>query len=156
MVIIPMSVMPASGISVQSGVVADLDRRLSQIDRAVEKATAKSRTGSAMALADQQRKSRTELVAQRTSEARALGRPTGREGRGRWRAPEGRGRPRARPVSGGTHRRHRRGRHALVHPGDRAVARSRRSAPAPRSNKEVDALKEIPAEAGIERAKGEL
>jgi len=59
-------------ISVQTGVVADLDRRLSQIDGAVEKATAKGRTGSAMALADQQRKSRTELVAQRTSEARAL------------------------------------------------------------------------------------
>ena len=39
---------------------------------AVEKATSKGRTASAMALADQQRKTRTELVAQRTNEARAL------------------------------------------------------------------------------------
>jgi hypothetical protein len=59
-------------ISVQAGVVADIDRRLGQIDGAVEKATAKGRTGSAMALADQQRKTRAELVAQRTNEARAL------------------------------------------------------------------------------------
>ncbi len=52
-----------------AGVVADLDRRLAQIDGAVEKATAKGRTSSAMALADQQRKTRTELVAQRTTAA---------------------------------------------------------------------------------------
>jgi hypothetical protein len=59
-------------ITVQTGVVADIDRRLAQIDGAVEKATAKGRTGSAMALADQQRKTRTELVAQRTTESRTL------------------------------------------------------------------------------------
>ena len=55
-----------------AGVVADLDRRLAQIDGAVEKATAKGRTSSAMALADNQRKIRTELVTQRTTEAKAM------------------------------------------------------------------------------------
>ena len=59
-------------ISVQAGIVTDIDRRLSQIDGAVEKATAKGRTASAMALAEQQRKTRAELVAQRTAEAKAL------------------------------------------------------------------------------------
>jgi hypothetical protein len=59
-------------LSVQAGVVADIDRRIAQIDGVVEKATSKGHTGSAMALADQQRKTRAELVAQRTSEAKAL------------------------------------------------------------------------------------
>jgi hypothetical protein len=59
-------------LSMQAGVVADLDRRIAQIDRAVETATSKGRTGSAMALADQQRKTRADLVAQRTNEAKAL------------------------------------------------------------------------------------
>ena len=52
--------------------MADLDRRIAQIDKAVDMATSKGRTGSAMALADQQRKTRTELVAQRTNEAKSL------------------------------------------------------------------------------------
>jgi hypothetical protein len=59
-------------LSVQAAVVADLDRRIAQIDKAVETATSKGRTGSAMALADQQRKTRAELVAQRTNEAKTL------------------------------------------------------------------------------------
>jgi len=59
-------------LSMQAGVVADLDRRIAQIDRAVETATSKGRTGSAMALAEQQRKTRADLVAQRTNEAKAL------------------------------------------------------------------------------------
>jgi hypothetical protein len=59
-------------LAMQAGVVADLDRRIAQIDKAVETAISKGRTGSAMALADQQRKTRGELVAQRTSEARTL------------------------------------------------------------------------------------
>jgi hypothetical protein len=59
-------------LDMQVGVVADLDRRIAQIDRAVETATTKGRTGSAMALADQRRKTRGELVAQRTTEARTL------------------------------------------------------------------------------------
>jgi hypothetical protein len=59
-------------LNVQAGVMADLDRRIAQIDSAVETATRKGRTGSAMQLADQQRKVRAELVAQRTTEAKAL------------------------------------------------------------------------------------
>jgi hypothetical protein len=56
----------------QKHIVADLDRRIAQIDKAVETATSKGRTGSAMALADQQRKTRGELVVQRTGETRVL------------------------------------------------------------------------------------
>ena len=59
-------------ISVQAGIVADIDRRLAQIDGAVEKATSKGRTSSAMALADQQRKTRTGLVDERRREAQSL------------------------------------------------------------------------------------
>jgi hypothetical protein len=59
-------------ITVQTGVLTDIDRRIGQIDGAIEKATSKGRTGSAMALANQQRKTRTELVVQRTNEARTL------------------------------------------------------------------------------------
>jgi hypothetical protein len=59
-------------ITVQASVVADLDRRIAQIDDVVEKATAKGRTGAALALAAQQRKTRAELAAQRTAEAKAL------------------------------------------------------------------------------------
>jgi hypothetical protein len=59
-------------LGVQGGVVADLDRRIAQIDTAIEKATTSGRTTSAMRLADDQRKTRTDLVAQRTNEAKAL------------------------------------------------------------------------------------
>jgi hypothetical protein len=59
-------------LSVQAAVVADIDRRIAQIDGAVEKAVAKGRTASAMSLADQQRKVRGELVAQRAAAAKDL------------------------------------------------------------------------------------
>jgi hypothetical protein len=59
-------------LSMQAGVLADLDRRIAQIDAAVDKATSKGRISAAMTLAEQQRKTRGELVAQRTSEAKAL------------------------------------------------------------------------------------
>jgi hypothetical protein len=59
-------------LSMQAGVVADLDRRIAQIDKAVETATSKGRTSSAMALVDNQRKTRADLVARRTKEARTL------------------------------------------------------------------------------------
>jgi hypothetical protein len=58
--------------TLQAGIVADIDRRIAQIDFAVDKATSKGRTSAAMALADQQRKIRAELVAQRINEAKAL------------------------------------------------------------------------------------
>ena len=59
-------------LAVQASTLSDLDRRIAQIDAAVEKATSKGRTGAAMALAGDQRRTRTELVAQRTVEAKAL------------------------------------------------------------------------------------
>jgi hypothetical protein len=59
-------------LSMQAGVVADLDRRIAQIDKAVDTATSKGRTGSAMALADQQRKTRGELAAERIREGKVL------------------------------------------------------------------------------------
>ena len=52
-------------ISVQADLVADIDRRIGQIDGAVEKSTAKGRTNAAMQLAADQRRNRTELAAQR-------------------------------------------------------------------------------------------
>ncbi len=59
-------------LNVQAGIVADIDRRIAQIDSAVEKATSKGRAASAMALADQQRRARTELATERVREAKAL------------------------------------------------------------------------------------
>ncbi len=59
-------------LSMQAGVVADIDRRIAQIDKAVDTATSKGRTGSAMALADQQRKTRSDLAAERIREGKAL------------------------------------------------------------------------------------
>ncbi len=59
-------------LSVQARVVADLDRRIGQIDMAVETATAKGRTAGAMQLAANQRKSRGELAAERVRQGKVL------------------------------------------------------------------------------------
>jgi hypothetical protein len=59
-------------LAVQAAVVADLDRRIAQIDTAVEESTKRGRTNSAMNLADQQRHNRADLVAARAREAKAL------------------------------------------------------------------------------------
>jgi uncharacterized coiled-coil protein SlyX len=59
-------------LSVQTGVVADLDRRIAQIDTAVEKATDRGRSAVAMKLADEQRKARADLAGQRIREAKTL------------------------------------------------------------------------------------
>src|SRR5215831_19530402 len=59
-------------ISVQASVAADLDRRIAQIDSAVEKATDRGRTVVAMKLADEQRKARGDLAGQRIREAKTL------------------------------------------------------------------------------------
>jgi hypothetical protein len=84
-------------ITVEAGVVADIDRLIAQIDGAVERATAKGRTGVAPVLADQERKTRAELAAQRTTEEKALA-----EGRGdRHQLPAQGGRPWARTLSRG-------------------------------------------------------
>jgi hypothetical protein len=65
----------AAKIDVQAHKVADLDRRLAQIDTAVEKATEKGRTTAAMKLADDQRRARGSLVDERNREAGTLWRP---------------------------------------------------------------------------------
>ena len=59
-------------LSVQAGMVADLDRRVDQIDTAIEQTTAHGRGKAAMVLADQQRKNRADLVASRITEAGKL------------------------------------------------------------------------------------
>jgi hypothetical protein len=51
---------------------ADLDRRIAQIDSAVEKAADRGRTTVAMKLADEQRKARADLAGQRIREAKTL------------------------------------------------------------------------------------
>jgi hypothetical protein len=59
-------------ISVQADLVADFDRRIGQIDSAVEKSTAKGRTNAAMQLAADQRRNRAELATQRDQANKAL------------------------------------------------------------------------------------
>jgi hypothetical protein len=56
----------------QSATVADLDRRISQIDAAVEESTRRGRTSVAMNLADQQRKTRDAMVARRQAATATL------------------------------------------------------------------------------------
>jgi hypothetical protein len=59
-------------ISTQAGLVADLDRRIAQIDSAIETATQRGRANSAMKLADDQRRTRTDLAAERTRHVHVL------------------------------------------------------------------------------------
>jgi hypothetical protein len=56
----------------QLAIVADLGHRISQIDAAVDEATRRGRTASAMTLADQQRKTRDGLVASRQAASATL------------------------------------------------------------------------------------
>jgi hypothetical protein len=56
-------------IEMQAHTVADLDRRIAQIDSAIETATQRGRTSAAMKLADDQRKARAGLVDDRKHEA---------------------------------------------------------------------------------------
>jgi hypothetical protein len=56
----------------QSAIVMDLDHRISQIDTAVEESIRRGRTSGAMALADQQRKTRDGLVATRQAASATL------------------------------------------------------------------------------------
>ena len=62
----------AARIEVATHTVADLDRRLGQIDSAVEKATEKGRTAAAMKLADDQRRARAGLASERQREGATL------------------------------------------------------------------------------------
>lgn len=59
-------------LSVQAGVVADLDRRIGQIDKAVETATQRGRTAGAMQLAADQHRARGELAAERVRQGKVL------------------------------------------------------------------------------------
>ncbi len=59
-------------LSVQAGVVADLDRRLGQIDAAVDNSLHHGNSKAAVALVDQQRKNRADLFASRNTEAGKL------------------------------------------------------------------------------------
>ena len=56
----------------QTNVVGDIDRRIGQIDSAVDEATRRGRGRAAMALADEQRRNREALAAQRQHEAATL------------------------------------------------------------------------------------
>jgi hypothetical protein len=60
-------------MQVQAAVVADLDRRLGQIDRAIDETTRRGHTRFAMGLATQQARNRGDLLAERTSAATKLG-----------------------------------------------------------------------------------
>jgi len=59
-------------LAVQAQAVADLDRRIGQIDAAIEESTRRGRPAGAMALADQQRRVRADLATARQREAQTL------------------------------------------------------------------------------------
>jgi hypothetical protein len=59
----------AARVDVQAHVVADLDRRLEQIDSAVEEATRRGRTNAALSAMEGQRRTRAGLVEERKREA---------------------------------------------------------------------------------------
>jgi hypothetical protein len=59
-------------LAVQAQAVADLDRRIGQIDAAIEESTRRGRPAGAMTLADQQRHARADLATARQREAHAL------------------------------------------------------------------------------------
>jgi hypothetical protein len=59
-------------IDAQQRLLADLTRRISQIDTAIEEATKRGRSSSAMDLAKEQRRNRAELVQQRAKEESTL------------------------------------------------------------------------------------
>jgi hypothetical protein len=62
----------AGRIRVQAGILADIDKRIGQVDAAVAEATRRGRTTAAMAIVAQQEKRRGELLADRTREANKL------------------------------------------------------------------------------------
>lgn len=62
----------AARLAMQGQTVADLDRRIAQIDAAIEEATRLGRPVGAMTLADQKRRDRADIVAARQREAQTL------------------------------------------------------------------------------------
>jgi len=85
-----------SQIAVQQHNVEDLDRRVRQIDSAIEKATEKGRTTAAMKLAEDQRRARAGLVQERKTEAATPG-PHSKQNALRWPLKEVRSRQKPRP-----------------------------------------------------------
>jgi hypothetical protein len=59
-------------LAIQAQTVADLDRRIAQIDSAIEESTRLGRPVGAMTMADQKRRNRADIVAARLREAEAL------------------------------------------------------------------------------------
>jgi hypothetical protein len=60
-------------LGIQSQTVADLDRRIAQIDAAIEESTRLGRPVGAMTIADQKRRERADIVAERQRQVPALG-----------------------------------------------------------------------------------
>jgi hypothetical protein len=60
-------------LAIQARTVADLDRRISQIDAAIEESTGLGRPLAAMIIADQKRRGRAEIMAERQREAQPIG-----------------------------------------------------------------------------------
>jgi uncharacterized coiled-coil protein SlyX len=60
-------------LAIQARTVTDLDRRIAQIDTAIEESTRLGRPLGAMTIADQKRRERAEIAAQRQREVQALG-----------------------------------------------------------------------------------
>jgi hypothetical protein len=60
-------------LAIQGQTVADLDRRIAQIDAAIEQSTRLGRPVGAMTIADQKRRDRADIVAERQHQAQALG-----------------------------------------------------------------------------------
>jgi hypothetical protein len=59
-------------LAIQGQTVADLDRRIAQIDAAIEQSTRLGRPVGAMTIADQKRRDRADIVAERQHQAQAL------------------------------------------------------------------------------------
>jgi len=59
-------------LAIQAQAVTDLDRRIAQIDAAIEESTRLGRPVGAMTIADQKRRDRADIVAARQREAHAL------------------------------------------------------------------------------------
>jgi hypothetical protein len=59
-------------LAIQGQIVADLDRRIAQIDAAIEQSTRLGRPVGAMTIADQKRRDRADIVAERQHQAQAL------------------------------------------------------------------------------------
>jgi hypothetical protein len=59
-------------LEIQSRTVADLDRRIAQIDAAIDEATRLGRPVGAMTIADQKRRERADIAAERQRESQML------------------------------------------------------------------------------------